>query len=332
MSGGQKWRLTLARAFYSRAGILVLDDVFSALDAHVGREIYENALMGDLAKGRTRILVTHHVSLCLPQAEYAVRMTARGTIDFAGLVSDLRNNDDFEHILESDFAQDKQRDDETNPLDELDRKAKDAVNESESQSRAPKKLVEEEKRETGKVKKVVYTAYLAATGGIPFWLAVLIIYAGAQGFVLGKNFWIKMWTASYEHAKPELDLVHHSFAVQSHLVKPFMATSARILAGDNQQLGYYLGGYIILSFVSTIVDVGRYYLVYRGALRASRMVFEDMTFKVLRTPMRWLDTVPTGRILNRFTADFQSFDSALSSNFASTGASFLSILGIMVAA
>lgn len=99
LSGGQKWRLTLARAFYSRAGILVLDDVFSALDAHVGRHIFENALMGEIAAGRTRILVTHHVALCLPRAEYAVRLSARGTLEHAGLVNELKKSGSLEDII-----------------------------------------------------------------------------------------------------------------------------------------------------------------------------------------------------------------------------------------
>lgn len=99
LSGGQKWRLTLARALYSRAGILILDDVFSALDAHVGKQIYDNALMGELAEGRTRILATHHVSLCLPRAEYAVCLSAVGALEHAGLVKELQQNVDFEDIL-----------------------------------------------------------------------------------------------------------------------------------------------------------------------------------------------------------------------------------------
>jgi ABC-type multidrug transport system fused ATPase/permease subunit len=101
---------------------------------------------------------------------------------------------------------------------------------------------------------------------------------------------------------------------------------------NNRDLVFYLAGYIIISFVSTFVDVGRYYVVYRGSLSASRKVFKDMCFRVLRTPLRWLDTVPTGRILNRFTADFSLMDSQLSSDFAQVGASVLAILGIMVAA
>ena len=102
LSGGQRWRLTLARAFYSRAGILILDDIFSALDANVGKEIYDNALMGELSEGRTRILVTHHVSLCLPRAKYVVRLGARGTLDHAGLLEDLKHTGGFDDILKAE--------------------------------------------------------------------------------------------------------------------------------------------------------------------------------------------------------------------------------------
>ncbi len=101
---------------------------------------------------------------------------------------------------------------------------------------------------------------------------------------------------------------------------------------NNRSLGFYLLGYVIISLISTMIDVGRYYVIFRGSLSASRKVFRELTYRVLRTPLRWLDTVPTGRILNRFTADFQAVDSQLSSNFAQVAASFLSIFGILVAA
>lgn len=65
LSGGQRWRVALARALYSRADVLLLDDVLSAVDAHVARWLLENALSGELAQGRTRILVTHNPSSVL---------------------------------------------------------------------------------------------------------------------------------------------------------------------------------------------------------------------------------------------------------------------------
>lgn len=71
LSGGQRARVSLGRALYSNADLLIMDDIFSALDSHVSKEIFK-AMTGELGQGRTRILATHHVSLCLPQAKHIV--------------------------------------------------------------------------------------------------------------------------------------------------------------------------------------------------------------------------------------------------------------------
>ncbi|KAF4625644.1 hypothetical protein G7Y89_g12520 [Cudoniella acicularis] len=384
LSGGQKWRLTLARAFYSRAGVLILDDVFSALDTHVGKHIYDNALMGELSEGRTRVLVTHHVALCLPRAEYVVQLSAEGKFQYAGSIKDARETGRFEDILkeenEEDIIKNQEILDDSTPTPEINGSTTTGI------KHQPKKLVEDEKRETGSVKRSIYTTYLKATGGIPFWTFVFIFYVIAQALTLTRSWWIKIWTSSYQHGNQMAQLAH-SYGMQtavqdSSFLLPlqgasasemfsnfsiatffplsrfvgkseqmtqslFFETPSRIQAHgeatgfsamglpikiDNRPLWFYLAGYVIISLTSTFIDVGRYYVVFRGSLRASRKSFYDMAYRVLRTPLRWLDTVPTGRILNRFTADFQAMDSQLSSNFAQLGASFLSIIGIMVAA
>jgi ABC-type multidrug transport system fused ATPase/permease subunit len=120
--------------------------------------------------------------------------------------------------------------------------------------------------------------------------------------------------------------------IQATEASPAISTTPFPVEIKNRSLGFYLAGYAIISLISTIIDVGRYYVVFQGSLRASRKVSRELTYKVLRTPLRWLDTVPTGRILNRFTADFQALDSQLSSNFAQVASAFLSIFGILVAA
>ncbi|GAB1195950.1 hypothetical protein APSETT444_005215 [Aspergillus pseudonomiae] len=78
LSGGQRWRICLARALYSRARTLLLDDIFSALDVHTCEHICQYALGGELLQGRTCILVTHHLKLCLPRAKYLVQLENGG--------------------------------------------------------------------------------------------------------------------------------------------------------------------------------------------------------------------------------------------------------------
>lgn len=74
LSGGQRWRISLARALYSNARFIILDDVLSAVDAEVRQWILEKALSGELAAEKTRVLVTHHVSQCINHASYHVHM------------------------------------------------------------------------------------------------------------------------------------------------------------------------------------------------------------------------------------------------------------------
>ncbi|KAJ2679548.1 Multidrug resistance-associated protein 1 [Coemansia spiralis] len=75
LSGGQNARLALARAIYNRADIYILDDILSAVDAHVERHLIEHVLAGNgILANSTRILVTHaeHV---LPLGNKVVTMT-----------------------------------------------------------------------------------------------------------------------------------------------------------------------------------------------------------------------------------------------------------------
>lgn len=86
LSGGQKARLTLARAVYARADIYVLDDVLSAVDQHVGRHIIDNVLGSQgLLSGKTRILATNAIPV-LMEAHFIVllrdgRIIERGTYE-----------------------------------------------------------------------------------------------------------------------------------------------------------------------------------------------------------------------------------------------------------
>lgn len=199
LSGGQRWRVSFARALYSRAGILVLDDIFSALDAHTVLHVYEHALMGDLSRNRTRILVTHHASLCLPSADYFVFLEG-GSMKYAGPVDTL--NRDIERLAdtasqldttrgEDKIAQNKEEDVlETH----IPRRQKLMTTSHvryplQNGSFVPKKFSAEEKRITGSIPVSVYKAYLVKGKQVPLWVLALTAYTAYTALVLGRVGW-----------------------------------------------------------------------------------------------------------------------------------------------
>jgi len=169
LSGGQRWRVSFARALYSRAGILILDDIFSAVDAHVGRHIFEEGLCGDLSKGRTRILVTHHMKLCLPKAKYTVILD-EGLVAHAGLVEDLKTAGELPDIFmskESTDGEDLIEED----IERVGAKRKQRQSEYRGQEvqevakPPPRQFVQTEERARGSVKRAIYWSYMKASGG-----------------------------------------------------------------------------------------------------------------------------------------------------------------------
>ncbi|KAJ7505414.1 hypothetical protein B0H11DRAFT_420761 [Mycena galericulata] len=92
LSGGQKARLSLARALYSTASILLLDDVFAALDVHTAKWIVRHCLSGDLIQERTVILVTHNIALVGPVSQWVVSLSSDGTIHHGSVDAVLKTD------------------------------------------------------------------------------------------------------------------------------------------------------------------------------------------------------------------------------------------------
>ncbi|KAK0617970.1 P-loop containing nucleoside triphosphate hydrolase protein [Bombardia bombarda] len=349
LSGGQKWRVTLARAIYSRAGILVLDDIFSAVDAHVGRHIFEKCLNGDLATGRTRILVTHHVALCEPKTKYLVELGDGGVMN-AGLVSVLREEGTLQQIKRHESVSDEieaedlatavNSDDSTNGEGEGQQNGADANALKKVTSKiAARKFVEEETREKGAVQKRVYLTYLHDSGGWLYWIAGLVLFNVVQAFSLGRSWWLKMWTGDYESEGVlgiqqyyNASSIENDYASAMSLQHTSIYTMSAPSTSTHRSLMFYLGIYVTLAIINSIFGTLKFLYMYVGSIRASRKLFQKLNFTVIRTPIRWLDTVPVGRILNRFTADINIIDTQLANSLTFGLNSFLSLLGVIVAA
>ena len=187
----------------------------------------------------------------------------------------------------------------------------------------PKKFTEDEKRETGAVKIEMYKEYFSTSGGLWLWLPIMIIFVAHQSIVMGRSWFVGLWTKSYKT---------ESFNIQQLLRQPVALSSNYVsIEAPSHDLGYYLGIYFGLSFILCISGTLRYFLVYMRAIRASKELFEKLTYTVLRAPLRWLDTTPVGRILNRFTADFAAIDSRLGSDLGFLIYEMILLVSIIVA-
>ncbi|KAK4154036.1 hypothetical protein C8A00DRAFT_14832 [Chaetomidium leptoderma] len=297
LSGGQRWRVALARALYSRAGILVLDDVLSAVDAHVGRLIVDVALTGDLARGRTRILATHHAELVLPHASCLVRLRS-GQVESTEVLtpSDVR----AVVPVEPEQGTTSIALGETSGDTQIGHSAPAA-------SKKAKK--EEEQRETGRVKWGVYKAYYKASGGAFPWLAGVSILLIAHALTVARTWSLK--ELSQQAASETVNFAIQTAQMVTSLVYADDFDSQKVL-GTEHGIYFWLSAYIVIEFVSLLLQIVRVLAFFVVGLTASRALFQRMTHAILRAPLRWIDTVPAGRILNRFTSDTFMVDRRLS--------------------
>ena len=338
LSGGQKWRVSFARALYSRAGILVLDDIFSAVDANVGRHLFEQALTGDLGQGRTRILVTHHVALCLPKTTYSV-LLANGIVELAGRTGELRSDGRLKAILAYDVEEQQKEDQAAEKQEHLtidggeDGLSKMMTNQSKRSRRAsalsdapdlrrrkssaaidndnkvlpPKKFTEEERRETGSIKWKIYAEYIRACGGFSYWALIMFVFSVWIVAYLARSYWVSVWTRSY---RTESTLSLRLLQQPGHAIHHVRSELSTVSLDPD--LAYYLSVYLAISLACWLIGTVRYFSVFVASIRASKVLFENLASAVLRAPLRWLDVTPVGRILNRFTSDFNMLDSRIS--------------------
>lgn len=186
LSGGQRWRISFARALYSRAGILVMDDIFSALDAETGRHVYEHALTGELGQGRTRILVTHHAGLCLPRTDYCV-LLENGFVNHAGTIEQLQASGELADLM---VKVDNREQNEQPPQELPKRKRSSAASGGRRSSvfsmQTIKKFMQEEKRETGSISLKVYGAYMNRGNRLWWWILAFLAYAAFTTLLIGR--------------------------------------------------------------------------------------------------------------------------------------------------
>ncbi|CAK4076908.1 unnamed protein product [Aphanomyces euteiches] len=307
LSGGQKARISLARACYSDADIFILDSPLSAVDAIVQNEIFTKCFLG-LLRHKTIVLVTHCPEIIESDCiDRRIEITAGNLVetiveskkhDSPALVDPLRvvvgfRDDDesplndhpptWDMLLTPSVATPFPAHFDAMPFTPYDEATShggltfDEVADS-------GRLVMEEERSRGRVDGRVFKSYLDAIGGWPrfaFWVFVLALW---QGMSVASDLWLSSWSTTVD--KVTRDEFHN-------------------------QAGFYLGVYAALAIGSVLMTMVRTLSIYASSVAASRRLFANMTAALLRAPMRFFDANPIGRILNRYSNDVGTVDSQI---------------------
>lgn len=184
LSGGQKWRISLARAVYSRAETLLMEDIFSAVDTRVGAHIYEKCLTGDICKDRTRILATHHLSLVMPETTFLVEL-GENRVLFAGPPNGHAGYEEPDWEGSDTDIADPEVDDSAAHVSLPHQNNGNEEQKPNEASKTARKFMQEEVREKGSVKGRIYLAYVKSSSSLLFWVASICMYLTYQFAIIG---------------------------------------------------------------------------------------------------------------------------------------------------
>lgn len=289
LSGGQKARVALARAVYSPAKILLLDDPLSALDHQTAETIVRRCLCGPLTEGRTVVLVTHRTALCQHVAKQMVEVV-EGEARF--LDKSEVTLMDLSKVVSSDST-DKT---ENGQQDE----AEDAA--------VPDKFMEDEKRAHGGVKAAVYWQYVKA-GKLRWWAILIAILAIHRLIEVGETWFLKAWGEAYSRPQER---------VASGLLDGLPSPEVNVRP--------WLLGFFLLAIVEAAVFMILQCFMIVITYTAGRRMFKHVMDRVSHATFRYYDVTPVGRLMNRLTSDIGTVDGNITGQFED--AAFLAIAWI----
>lgn len=342
LSGGQKQRISLARALYSHSRHVLLDDCLSAVDSETAKHLFERCILGSLMRGRTCILVTHNIALCVPQSHFVVALI-NGKVIAQGPPDQMISSGALgEELLQSKptsrigSATHSPKQSTLNLVEEGIRSMNGHTPEANGQASSLEdqkptilnvhdKLLDTriENKAEGGVKREVISLYLAAMGPWYFWLIALFIFGAQQVGSIATNLWIREWANSYqvERVPSAISTFHHmGVTFTSNCVStgscgwnlpvfPSSASIARASASsDEVNVTYYLGGYALLSTIYLVLSFSREALIFLASLRASWNIHSRLLESVTRAKFKFFDSTPLGQLMNRFSKDIESVD------------------------
>uniref|UniRef100_A0A2C9USP1 ABC-type xenobiotic transporter n=1 Tax=Manihot esculenta TaxID=3983 RepID=A0A2C9USP1_MANES len=302
LSGGQKQRIQLARAVYSNSDVYILDDPFSAVDAHTGAHLFKKCLM-QLLSQKTVVYATHQLEFLY--AADVVLVMKDGVIVQSGKYEDLIADPTGELVRQ--MAAHKKSLNQVNPPPEdstltsgppqLNQNEVTEENFEEPVSNSIiSERIQEELTETGRVKWSVYSTFVTSAYKGALVPVILLCQVLFQGLQMGSNYWIA-W-ASEDRQKI-----------------------------TREQL---IGIFILLSGGSCIFILGRAVLLASIAVETAQLLFHGMITSVFRAPISFFDSTPSSRILSRSSTDQSTVDTDIPYRLAGLAFALIQLLSIII--
>lgn len=340
LSGGQKQRVSLARAVYNNADVYFLDDPLSAVDAHVGKHIFDN-LVGPqgLMKKKTRVLVTHGITY-LPKVDNIV-VLKDGEISEVGTFKELlAKRGAFAEFLVQHLQEVKPEDISDGDLDEITQSLQTTIGKDELQQ----KLFLAKTQISGNHGEAVPTGdRKSLNGSLQRAQSTESQHSGSlvRTNSVKDNEVAKIKTGEklIEVEKTETGSV--KWKVYSHYLRSigwFLSISTIVMnavfqsfsIGSNVWLAKWSGDNEIANLTNKKVNTDMYLEVYGalglgqgltiffksgtvslGAVIASRMIFVKALEIIFRAPMSFFDQTPIGRTLNVLGKDIDTIDNTI---------------------
>lgn len=185
LSGGQRARINLARAVYKEADIYLLDDPLSAVDTHVGKQLFDDCITGYLRE-KTVILVTHQLQY-LKEVDQII-ILENGDMKAQGSYRQLQDSGlDFAKLLHSQPLEEEQE----RPSLARQSSVASVISFEDKTVEAP--VQEEEQKSSGKISGAVYKSYFSAGGNCCVIFTLFLLFFFTQLAASGGDYFITYW-------------------------------------------------------------------------------------------------------------------------------------------
>ncbi|KAF7102143.1 hypothetical protein CFC21_103325 [Triticum aestivum] len=300
LSGGHKQRVQLARALYQNADIYLLDDPFSAVDAHTATSLFNEYVMSALSE-KTVLLVTHQVDF-LPIFDSILFMSHGEVIRSAPYQDLLADCEEFKDLVSAHKdtigVSDVSNNITTRRSKEVSVKETDGIHAESVKPSPADQLIKKEERETGDAGVKPYMLYLRQNKGLLYF---------------------------------SLSMISHTFFVAGQILQNWwMAANVQNPHVSALKL---ISMYIIIGVCTMFFLLSRYLLVVVLGIQTSRSLFSQLLNSLFHAPMSFFDSTPLGRVLSRVSSDLSIIDLDFPFAFAlSLGGSLIaySNLGVLV--